>query len=125
MSLRRPASVIAPFDGRVELHRYQLVGGSLRENTEVAGTPVYPYVILFAADGRKLTYRPGALGTDTALIAQDGQQVKAGDPLFTVTGEGTSSWHDFYDQDLVYQVVVSLVDSSGNDLDAAPLVLIR
>lgn len=121
VSLGAGWTITAPFDGRVEVHVYQLIDGSLREGTDAAGIPSYPYVVLTAADGRELKYRPGALSTDTQLRVR-GSQAKAGDDLFTVIGSGTSSWHDFYDPTITFQIVVSLVTITGADADAAPLV---
>lgn len=117
-------TVVAPFDGRLELHVYQLIDREIREFTDVAGIPSYPYAILVAADGRRLTYRPGALSTDTELVAR-ASQVKAGDDLFRVIGDGPSSWRDFYDKSVPFQIVVSLVSVAGADLDAAPLVKVK
>lgn len=116
-------TVIAPLGGRVEVHIYQLSDGEIREFTDVAGVPHYPYIDLFAPD-RHLRYRPGTLGTDTELLARDGQ-VSAGAPLFRVIGTGPSSWHDFYDDSVRAQIVISLVSGAGEDLDAAPLVRVR
>ncbi len=124
VSLGAGWTITAPFDGRVEVHVYQLINGSLREGTDTAGIPSYPYVVLTAADGRELKYRPGALTTDTQLRVR-GSQAKAGDDLFTVVGSGISSWHDFYDPTITFQIVVSLVTITGADADAAPLVKAR
>ena len=117
-------TVVAPFDGRVELHVYQLIGDQIREFTDAADIPSYPYVILTAQDGRRLTYRPGALTTDTELLVR-ASQIRAGDDLFRVIGEGPSSWRDFYDKGTSFQIVVSLVNASGADLDAASSVKVR
>ncbi|MBI4172773.1 MAG: hypothetical protein HY511_08420, partial [Actinobacteria bacterium] len=68
--------------------------------------------------------RPGALGPDTELIAKDGL-IKAGDDLFRVIGEGPSSWRDFYDPSVDFQIVISLQSAAGADLDAAPLIKVR
>lgn len=114
-------TIVAPFDGRAEIHVYQLIDGVIREFTDVAGVPSYPYVIVTAPDGRKATYRPGALSTDTRLVVR-ASQVKEGDELFTVIGGGPSSWHDFYDASISFRIVVSLVTAVGADADAAPLV---
>ena len=124
VSLGRGWTVVAPFDGRLELHVYQLVDGEIREFTDVAGIPSYPYVVLTAADGRRLTFRPGALTTGTELLARE-SQVTAGADLFRVIGEGPSSWHDFYDDNVQAQIVVSLVSAAGFDLDAAPLFKVK
>jgi hypothetical protein len=117
----RGSTVTAPFAGTLERHVYQLISGQVREGTDVAGIPSYPYVIVIAADGRRMTYRPGALGTDTQLIA-DRTPVKAGDELFRVIGDGPSSWRDFYDRSISFQIVVSLVAASGTDLDPTNLI---
>lgn len=117
-------TALAPFDGRLELHTYQLIDNVIREFTSVAGVPTYPYVIVTAADGRKLTYRPGALSTDTALLGRAGP-VKVGDELFRVTGDGRSSWAGFYDASVTFQIVVSLSSAAGADLDATSLIKVR
>ena len=114
----------APFAGTLERHVYQLIGGQIREGTDVAGVPSYPYMIVVAADGRRITFRPGALGTDTQLIA-DRTPVRAGDDLFTVIGEGPSSWRDFYDKTVAFQIVVSLTSANGADLDPTDLIRFR
>ncbi len=114
-------TIVAPFDGRAGTHVYQLVDGQIRDGTDVAGIPSYPYVIVTAADGRKMTYRPGALGTDTQPIVRT-SDVKTGDALFSVIGTGLSSWHDFYDPTITFQIVVSLVSGAGADLDASSLI---
>lgn len=115
-------TILAPFDGHAEVHLYQLINGSIREGTDVSGVPVYPYVDVTANDGRRIRYRPGANETDTKVIVATNADVKAGDPLFTVVGTGPSSWHDFYDSTITFQIVVSLTSASGADLDAAPLI---
>lgn len=117
-------TVLAPYDGRVEIHVYQLVDGQIKEFTDVAGQPEYPYVEVIALDGRRTRFRPGALGTDTELVAKDGA-IKAGDDLFRILGEGPSSWKDFYDPGITYQIVVSLASAAGADLDAAPLIKVK
>ena len=117
-------TVLAPYDGRIELHFYQLLDGQIREDTAAAGVPRYVYVEAYATDGRRMRFRPGALGPDTELIAKDGL-VKAGDGLFRVIGEGPSSWRDFYDPSIEFQIVVSLQSAAGNDFDATPLIKVR
>jgi hypothetical protein len=117
-------TILAPFDGRVELHVYQLVDGQIREFTEVAGLPKYPYVEVVAVDGRRMRYRPGALETGTQLLAKEGP-VRAGDDLFRVTGDGPSSWRDFYDPQVTAQIVVSLTSAGGSDLDASSLIKVK
>lgn len=117
-------TVLAPYDGRIELHFYQLLDGQIREDTAVAGVPRYVYVEVYATDGRRMRFRPGALGPDTELIAKDGL-VKSGDGLFRVIGEGPSSWRDFYDPSIEFQIVVSLQSAAGNDFDATPLIKVR
>lgn len=114
--------VTAPFDAQMELHQYALVGNEIRELPGAADT--FPYVILTATDGRRLTFRAGKVGTDTALLARPGP-VKAGDELFRVVGSGASSWHDFYDASVPFQIVVSLVSAGGTDLDASSLVMAK
>ena len=118
-------TVLAPFDGRVELHLYQLVDGQIREFTDVAGQPKYPYVEVVALDGRRMRYRPGALETATQLIAKDAAPVRAGDDLFRVTSEAPSSWREFYDDRITFQIVVSLTSAGGTDLDASSLIKVK
>lgn len=117
-------TVLAPYDGRVELHVYQLIAGQIREFTDEPGIAKYPYVEVLAPDGRRARFRPGALGTDTDVIAKEGQ-IRAGDPLFRVVGEGKSSWSDFYDASIAFQIVVSLTSAAGADLDATPLIRVK
>ncbi|MDE3193415.1 MAG: hypothetical protein KGN00_06980 [Chloroflexota bacterium] len=122
VSLGRGWTVTAPFDGTVELHVYQLVGGEIREFANASGVPAYPYVIVNAADGRKMIYRPGAVDSDTHVLVSADRKVRAGDDLFTVVGAGPSSWHDFYDQSISFQIVVSLSTAAGADADASALI---
>lgn len=117
-------TVVAPYDGRVELHVYQLVDGQIREFTDAPGVAKYPYVEVVALDGRRMRLRPGALETATQLVAKEGA-VKAGDDLFRVIGEGASSWKEFYDPQIAYQIVVSLSNAAGADLDASSLIKVR
>lgn len=117
-------TIVAPFDGRIEVHVYQLLNGQLRESTDDPRVPSYPYFVITAPDGRKATYRPGALTTDTQPLVR-GSQIRTGDDLFTVIGTGPSSWHDFYDASVTVQVLVSLVTATGADADAAPIVKAR
>jgi hypothetical protein len=117
-------TITAPFDGRVEYHVYQLINGEIREGTDVAGVPLYPYFIVFAPDGRKLTFRPGALSSDTEPLVR-ASQVRTDDPLFRIIGEGPSSWHDFYDETVGAQIIVSLTNAADADLDAARLLTFR
>ena len=117
-------TLVAPYDGRIELHFYQLLDNQIREDTAVAGIPRYAYVEVFATDGRRMRYRPGALDADTALVAKD-WLVRAGDELFRVIGEGPSSWRDFYDPNVPFQIVVSLTSAAGADFDATPLIKVR
>lgn len=126
VSLATGWTVQAPFDGSAEVHVYQLIDGTIREFANATGVPSYPYVIVTAADGRKITYRPGAVGSDTRVLLPGSQvRVKAGDDLFAVVGPGPSSWHDFYDPSIAFQVVVSVVNFDGSDGDAAPLIVAR
>ena len=117
-------TAVAPFDGTLERHVYQLIGGQIREGTDLAGIPSYPYVIVIAADGRRITFRPGALGTDSQLIA-DRSPVRSGDELFKVIGEGPSSWRDFYDKSVSFQVIVSMSAASGAELDPTNFIRFR
>ena len=110
----------APFAGRVEISTYQFIDGEVRLGSNVTTLPFYPYVSVIAAD-RKITYRPGTLGSVTQLLARDGAQVGAGDPLFQLRAEGRSSWTTFYNSVAPYQIVVSLQRMpSGQDLDPTP-----
>jgi hypothetical protein len=111
---------VAPFAGRVEVATYQFIDGEVRLGSNVSTLPFYPYISVTAAD-RKITYRPGTLGSVTQVLARDGTQVGAGDPLFQLIAQGRSSWTTFYNSVAPYQVVVSLQAlPSGRDLDATP-----
>jgi hypothetical protein len=111
---------VAPFAGTVEVRTYQLIDGEVRVGSNVAALPFYPYISVIAPD-RKITYRPGILGSVTELIARDATPVGAGDPLFRLVTLGPSSWTTFYSSSAPYQVVVSLQGvPSGGDLDPTP-----
>jgi hypothetical protein len=113
-------SFAAPFAGTVEVRTYQLIDGEVRVGSNVPSLAFYPYISVIAGD-RKITYRPGALGSVTELLARDGSRVGAGDPLFRLAAPGRSSWAAFYNSSAPYQVVVSLQSMpSGRDLDATP-----
>jgi hypothetical protein len=110
---------VAPFAGRVEVQTYQFIEGEVRVGSNVAGLAFYPYISVVAPD-RKITYRPGVLGSATELLARDGTNVAAGDPLFRLVTLARSSWTTFYNSSAPYQVVVSLQSMpSGRDLDAS------
>ena len=118
-------AILAPRAATVQVRTYQLLDGDVRIGTNVPSLPFFSYVMLTTADG-KLTYRPGALRSDTELLVEDGDEVAAGTPLFRVVGTGASSWGTFYDATVTYNVVVSLVAiPGGEDLDAAPLIAAR
>ncbi len=111
---------VAPFAGTVEVLTYQYIDGEVRLGSNVASLPFYPYVSVVAAD-RKITYRPGTLGAVTEVLARNGTQVGAGDPLFRLVAQGRSSWTTFYNSSAPYQIVVSLQGvPSGRDLDPTP-----
>ena len=111
---------VAPFAGTVEVRTYQFIDGEVRLGSNVASLAFYPYISVVAAD-RKMTYRPGTLGSVTELLVRDGSAVAAGDPLFRLTAPGRSSWTTFYNSSATYDVVVSLqAMPSGRDLDATP-----
>jgi hypothetical protein len=110
----------APFAGTVEVRTYQFIDGEVRLGSNVATLPFYPYVSVVAAD-RKITYRPGTLGSVSEVLVRDGTQVGAGDPLFRLVAPGLSSWTTFYNSSAPYHVVVSLQGvPSGRDLDPTP-----
>jgi multidrug efflux pump subunit AcrA (membrane-fusion protein) len=110
----------APFAGRVEVRTYQFIDGEVRLGSNVPTLPFYPYISVVAAD-RKITYRPGTLGSVTELLVRDGTQVGAGDALFRLVAPGPSSWTIFYNSSAPYHVVVSLQAlPSGRDLDPTP-----
>jgi biotin carboxyl carrier protein len=113
-------SFAAPFAGTVEVRTYQFIDGEVRLGSNVPSLPFYPYISVVAAD-RKITYRPGTLGSVTELLARDGTRVAAGDPLFRLVAPGRSSWTTFYNSSASYDIVVSLQAlPSGRDLDATP-----
>ncbi len=114
------ATIDAPLAGRIEVRLYQLISGQVRTGANVAGLAYYPYVLVRSND-RVLTLRPGALDVDTELLVKDGAIVTAGTPLLRVTGAGASSWRSFYDRTLEAQVVASLTNAAGADLDAVSL----
>jgi multidrug efflux pump subunit AcrA (membrane-fusion protein) len=108
----------APFAGTVEVRTYQFIDGEVRLGSNVPSLAFYPYISIVAAD-RKITYRPGTLGSVTELLARDGARVAAGDRLFHLVAPGRSSWTTFYNSSAPYDVVVSLqAIPSGRDLDA-------
>jgi hypothetical protein len=111
---------VAPFAGTVEIRNYQFINGEVRVGSNVATLPFFPYISVITSD-RKITYRPGVLGAVTELLAQDGNSIAAGDPLFRLIAPGRSSWATFYNSSAPYEVVVSLQGvPSGRDLDATP-----
>ena len=113
-------SFAAPFAGTVEVRTYQLIDGEVRLGSNIPSLAFYPYISVVAAD-RKITYRPGSLGSVTELLARDGAAVAAGDPLFRLVAPGRSSWSTFYNSSAPYDVVVSLQNvPSGRDLDPTP-----
>lgn len=112
---------LAPFDGTLEIRIYQLVNNEVREFTDVQELPFYPYLTVNTAD-RTFRLRPGALERATVVLAKNGP-IRAGDALFRVVGDGASSWKDFYDDTVSFNIVASLVaTATGGDLDAAPLI---
>jgi hypothetical protein len=117
-----PRTFTAPFAGTVEVRTYQLIDGEARVGSSVPTLPLYPYISVIAAD-RKITYRPGILGSVTEVMARDGTPVGTGDPLFRLVTSGRSSWTTFYDSSARYEVVVSLQGvPSGQDLDPTPFL---
>jgi hypothetical protein len=111
---------VAPFAGTVEVLTYQFIDGEVRVGSSVPSLPFYPYISVIAAD-KKITYRPGTIGSVTELLARDGTQIGAGDPIFRLIASGRSSWTTFYNASAPYQVVVSLQGlPSGRDLDPTP-----
>jgi hypothetical protein len=113
---------VAPFAGRVEVQSYQLIDGEVRVGSSVPALAFYPYISVVSAD-QKITYRPGALGSVTEVLARDGAEVAASDPIFRLVAPGRSSWATFYSSSAPYQVVVSLQSlPGGRDLDPAPLL---
>ena len=108
---------VAPFVGTVEVRTYQFIDGEVRQGSNVPSLPFFPYISVVSAD-QKITYRPGTLGAVAEILARDGAQVGAGDPLFRLVAAGRSSWTTFYNASAPYQVVVSLQGMpSGRDLD--------
>jgi len=118
LEVRGGTEVPARFDGVVELRVYQFINGVVWIGSNVSSLPFFPYVTVISGD-KRMTYRPGALGSDTELLVRDGQLIGTGQPLFRVIGEGRSSWATFYDARVQFQVVVSLqAMPSGRELDA-------
>lgn len=117
LDVRTGTVVTAVLDGVVEVRTYQLIGGNVRVGSNVPSLPFYPYITVVSAD-RRMTYRPGELGSDVAVLVEDGQQIRVGAPLFRQLGAGRSSWATFYDPSAPFQVVVSVqAVPSGLDLD--------
>jgi hypothetical protein len=113
-------SFVAPFAGTVEVRTYQLIDGEVRLGSNIPSLAFYPYISVVTAD-RRITYRPGTLGSVTELVARDGAAVAAGDPLFRLVAPGRSSWTTFYNSNATYDVVVSLqAIPSGRDIDPTP-----
>ena len=117
LEVRTGTVVTAALDGVIEIRTYQLIGGSVRVGSNVPSLPFYPYITIVSAD-RRMTYRPGELGSDVEVLVQDGQQIRKSEPLFRQLGVGRSSWATFYDPGAQFQVVVSVQAlPSGLDLD--------
>ena len=117
LEVRTGTVVTAALDGVVEVRMYQLIDGSVRVGSNVPSLPFYPYITVVSPDSR-MTYRPGALGSDVELLVADGEQIRVGGPLFRELGPGRSSWATFYDPGIPFQVVVSVqAVPSGRDLD--------
>jgi len=117
LEVRTGTVVTAALDGVVEVMMYQLIDGSVRVGSSVPSLPFYPYITVVSADSR-MTYRPGALGSDVEVLVADGEQIRVGGPLFRELGAGRSSWATFYDPGIPFQVVVSVqAVPSGRDLD--------
>ncbi len=113
-------ALLTPFEGTVEIRLYQLINNEVRVGSNVPSLPFFPYVTVVSSD-RRLTFRPGALGTDTEMLVRDTQQVTLGTPLFRTIGPGRSSWATFYDPSIPFQVVTSLqAVPSGLEID--PLI---
>jgi hypothetical protein len=117
LEVQADTSFPARFDGVIELRVYQFINGQVWTGSNVASLPFFPYVTVISSD-KRMTYRPGALGSETELLVRDGQRIAEGQPLFRVIGEGRSSWATFYDARVPYQVVVSLQTPGGRELDA-------
>ena len=117
LEVRTGTVVTAALDGVVEVRMYQLIDGSVRVGSNVPSLPFYPYITVVAANSR-MTYRPGALGSDVEVLVEDGQPIRVGGALFRQLGAGRSSWATFYDPGTPFQVVVSVqAVPSGRDLD--------
>lgn len=118
LEVRAGTAFPARFDGVVEVRVYQFINGEVWIGSNVASFPFFPYVAVTSGD-RRMTYRPGALGSDTELLVRDGQRIANGESLFRVIGEGRSSWATFYDARVPFQVVVSLqATPSAREMDA-------
>ena len=114
-------TLTSPISGTVGVVVYQFLGGDIRVGSNVPSEPFYPYVTITSSD-EKLVLRPGALGSDIRLLVKDGDTVRAGTPLFTIVGPGSSSWRTFYDRTMTAQVLASATARpSGAELD--PLAL--
>jgi hypothetical protein len=106
----------APFAGTVQVRLYQLLNGEVRVGSNVPSQPFFPYITL--SGDWQVVYRPGTLGIDTELLAQDGMSVEAGTPLFRTIGDGASSWQTFYDRSVTANVIASVTSvPAGIELD--------
>jgi hypothetical protein len=111
----------APLAGTVRVAVYQFLEGEVRIGSNIPSQPFFPYITITSADHRMIL-RPGALDRDVQLIVKDGQVVAEGSPLFTIFGEGASSWKTFYDGNVTAQVVASVAAwPSGAELDPVPV----
>src|SRR5216683_111792 len=66
LEVRAGTEVPARFDGVVELRVYQFINGVVWIGSNVSSLPFFPYVTVVSGD-KRMTYRPGALGSDTEL----------------------------------------------------------
>ena len=120
-ALNMPAgyTLTTPIAGKVRVELYQFVDGQIRQG--VPDQPSYPYVYVTSAD-RQIKLRPGVLNTDVQLLVSDGDTVAAGAPIFKTLTTGASSWHTFYDQAILAQVVASVTaQPSGTEVDPVPV----
>ena len=114
-------TLLSPVSGTVSIVVYQLLGGDIRVGSNIPSEPFYPYVTITSSD-LKLVLRPGALKDDVQLLVKDGDTIRVGAPLFTIVGNGPSSWRAFYDRGLTAQVLASVTARpSGAELDPVAL----
>jgi biotin carboxyl carrier protein len=115
-----PYTFTSPVAGTVGIAIYQFIGGEVRVGSNDPNEPSFPYVTVTSTD-RRIRIRPGSTQSGVLLIAEDGQKVAAGDPLFTIGSLSASSWRTFYDRNVTAQVIASVATLGGAEVDPVPV----